>query len=168
MPGEKLSFNEIAGETNAENGYALAKVILNGKYEEDYGGGVCQVASTLYNSALIAGLDIERVAPHSLKVGYVAGSFDAMVATGLSDLVIRNPFDSPIYIHAYATDAECGFKIYGAKNEYDIVRRTEVIDIDEEEAEKIAFKSEGYLDYYKDGELVQTKRIRKDKYKKPA
>lgn len=167
MPGEKLSFNEIVGETSAENGYALAKVIINGKYEEDYGGGVCQVASTLYNSALLAGLNIERVAPHSLKVGYVAGSFDAMVSAGVSDLIISNPLDTPIYIHAYATDAECGFKIYGAKNDYDIVRRTEILEIDDEEAEKIAFKSEGYLDYYKDGELVESKRIRRDKYKKP-
>lgn len=167
LPGEKLSFNELIGETTKENGYALAKVILNGKYTEDYGGGVCQVASTLYNSALLAGLEINRVAPHSLKVGYVAGSFDAMVSAGVSDLIIRNPLDTPVYIHAYATDTECGFKIFGEKNEYDIVRRTEILEIEEDEAEKIAFKSEGYLDFYKDGELVESKLIRKDKYKKP-
>lgn len=166
MPNEKLYFNEIVGDTTPENGYALAKVILNGKYTEDYGGGVCQVATTLYNSALLAGLEVLRVAPHSLKVGYVAGSFDAMVSAGISDLVIKNPYDTPIYIHAYATDAECGFKIYGVENEFQIVRRAEILEVLPEEEENIAYKSEGYLDFYKDGDLIKSEKIRQDRYKK--
>ena len=166
LPEEKLSFNQIIGETTKANGYALAKVILNGEYKDDYGGGVCQVATTLYNAALIAGLDIERVRPHSLKVGYVAGSFDAMVSAGVSDLVIKNPYDTPIYIYSYATDYECGVKIFGEINEFDIQRRTEIVDFNEEEYPSVSYMSEGYLDYFKNNELVKTKRIRKDTYKK--
>lgn len=164
--GESLSFNQIIGDTTESNGYALAKVILNGQYKDDYGGGVCQVATTLYNSALIAGLEIEKVRPHSLKVGYVAGSFDAMVSAGVSDLVIKNPYNTPIYIYAYATDYECGVKIFGECNEFEIRRRTEIVEFDETEYPNVSYMSEGHLDYFKNNELVKTKRIRKDIYKK--
>ena len=166
MPNESLSFNKVIGDTTKANGYELAKVILNGKYEEDYGGGVCQVATTLYNASLIAGLDIESVRPHSLKVGYVAGSFDAMVSAGWSDLVIKNCYSSPIYIHATASDYDCKIKIFGEENEYLIKRRAEIIDIEDEEKDKISYKSIGYLDYYKDGVLIKSDKIRKDTYKK--
>lgn len=166
LPNEVLSFNSVVGNTTSENGYMLAKVILNGKYVEDYGGGVCQVATTLYNSALLAGLEVVRVRPHTLKVGYVAGSFDAMVSYGGSDLVIKNPYSTPIFIYGEATDCDCLFKIFGAPNEYEIKRRAEIIDFNFEEFPEISYKSEGFLDYYKDGILVNSKKIRKDSYKK--
>jgi len=166
MPNDTLSFNSIIGETTKENGYFLAKVILNGKYADDYGGGVCQAATTLYNAALIAGLEVKKVRPHSLKVGYVAGSFDAMVSAGISDLVIKNCYSTPIFIHAYATDYECGVKIFGQENEFQIKRRAEIIEFSEEEFPDLSYKSEGYLDYYKDGELIKSEHIRKDSYKK--
>lgn len=166
LPNETLSFNSVVGNTTSENGYALAKVILNGKYVEDYGGGVCQVATTLYNSALLAGLEVVRVRPHTLKVGYVAGSFDAMVSYGGSDLVIKNPYPTSIFIYGEATDYDCKFKIFGAPNEYEIKRRAEIIDFNSEEFPDISYKSEGFLDYYKDGILVNSKKIRKDSYKK--
>ena len=163
-PNEYLSFNSIIGDTTEENGYQKAKVILNGKYVDDFGGGVCQAATTLYNAALVAGLEIEEANPHSLKVGYVMGSFDAMVSSGISDLIIKNCYDYPIYIYSYATDYECGVKIFGKENEYDIVRRNESLEFDSKELPNVAYKSCGYLDYYKDGELQFSKKIRKDTY----
>lgn len=166
MPNETLSFNSLVGDTTRENGYELAKVIIKGKYEEDYGGGVCQVATTLYNSALLAGLEVVKVRPHTLKVGYVAGSFDAMVSFGGSDLVIKNPYSTPIFIYGNATDYDCEFKIFGAPNEYEIKRRAEKIDFSEEEFPEVSYKSEGYLDYYKDGIIINSKKIRTDSYKK--
>lgn len=165
-PGEEVSFNNIIGETTMENGYALAKVILYGKYVDDYGGGVCQAATTIYNAALMAGLEVTEVNPHSLKVGYVKGSFDAMVSSGSSDLKIKNPYNSPVYIHTYATNNECGVKIFGETNLYDIKTRSEKIEFNEAELPKIQYKSEGYLDYYKDGQLIKSEKIRKDNYYK--
>lgn len=165
-PGEEISFNNIIGDTTKENGYSLAKVILNGKYADDYGGGVCQAATTLYNASLIAGLDIVEANPHSLKVGYVKGSFDAMVSAGVSDLRIKNPYINSVYIYTYANDYECGVKIFGEVNEFEIIRRSNRLEFNEEEFPKIAYKSEGYLDYYKNGELIKTERIRKDNYYK--
>lgn len=166
MPNESVSFNKTIGETTKENGYSLAKVILNGKYTDDYGGGVCQAATTLYNSALIAGLEIEKVRPHSLKVGYVLGSFDAMVSAGVSDLVIKNPYKTPVFVHTYSTDAECGVKIFGEQNEFEIKRRNEKVEFDETEFPEISYKSEGFLDYFKNGELIKSQKIRQDAYKK--
>lgn len=166
MPKEEVSFNSVIGDTTAENGYKTAKIILYGKYVDDYGGGVCQAATTIYNAALEAGLKVKQVNPHSLKVGYIEGSFDAMVAGNLSDLVIENPYDYPVFVHAYATEYECGVKIFGKENEYTIVRRTEKIDFDAEEFPRVMHKTEGFLDYYKEGKLISTSKIRSDNYYK--
>ena len=132
-----------------------------------YGGGVCQSATTLYNAVLCAGLEVLQVNPHSLKVGYVAGSFDAMVSSGFSDFVFRNNFDSPIYIYSYCNGLECGVKIFGEANEYDIKQRSEVVEFDKETNPTIAHKSKGFLEYYKNGEKVFEKEIRNDKYLLP-
>lgn len=163
--GETFSFNTVVGETSADNGFMLAKVILNGEFVDDYGGGVCQAATTIYNAALLAGLEIKKVRPHSLKVGYVLGSFDAMVSSS-SDLVIKNPYDYPVYFYASANNTEARVKIFGAPNEFTIERRNNRLEIDETKDSLIAYKSEGYLDYYKDGILIESKKIRTDAYKK--
>ena len=164
--GEIVSFNEVIGNTTKENGYALAKVIINGKYEDDYGGGVCQAATTLYNALLLAGVDVLEANPHSLKVGYVEGSFDSMVSYGISDLVFKNTTNGPLFIKTSCSSNGCSVSIYGAENEYDIKRRTENIDFDEEQYPKIKYKSAGFLEYYKNGEKQFEKKIRKDNYYK--
>lgn len=167
LPHQSVSFNKMIGDTTEENGYKLAKIILNGEYADGLGGGVCQAATTLYNASIVAGLKILRVRPHSLKVGYVKGSFDAMVSAGISDLVIENPYDTPVYFYTYATKNECGVKVFGAENEYTIDRRMERVEFDENEFPSVSYKSCGYLDYYnKAGELVKSEKIRQDTYYK--
>ena len=59
--GEVLSFNETTGRRTPDNGYKSAKIITNGNFVEGNGGGVCQASTTLYNAALVAGLDIIEV-----------------------------------------------------------------------------------------------------------
>ncbi len=71
MPGETFSFNKHTGKRSKENGYKSAPVIMEGEMEEDYGGGVCQVSSTLYNSVLYAGLEIVNVKNHTIPSSYV-------------------------------------------------------------------------------------------------
>ena len=56
MPGEEFSYNNLTGKRTKSNGYKDAPVIINGKLEQDVGGGVCQVSSTLFNSVLYSTL----------------------------------------------------------------------------------------------------------------
>ncbi len=165
-PGEVVSFNRVVGETSEKNGFKKAKIIVNGEYVDDFGGGVCQSATTLYNALLLAGVEIIEANPHSLKVGYVKGSFDAMVATGISDLVFKNNTGGNIYIYTYCNGQECGVKIFGEENEYEIKQRSENLDFSAEEYPNIAYKTAGYLEYYKDGIKIKEECIRRDNYYK--
>ena len=64
MPGEKLSFNSTVGKRTAARGYKEASVYVNGETSTDYGGGICQVSSTLYNATLRANLGITDRSNH--------------------------------------------------------------------------------------------------------
>lgn len=163
-PNEIVSFNKIVGETTKEKGYTLAKVIINGKYEDDYGGGVCQASTTLYNALLLADVEVLRSSPHSLKVGYVLGGFDAMVATGSSDLVFKNTTNERLVIATFCNKLECGVRIYGAKNDFTIKRISESVDFDCESNPLVASKYSTSLEYFKDGKLVKTKNLRNCTY----
>ena len=90
LPGEIFSFNKIIGRRTEANGYRPAKIIVNNEFVDGLGGGVCQVSSTLYNTALLAGLKIVEANKHSKQVGYVKYGFDAMVNFGSSDLKFEN------------------------------------------------------------------------------
>lgn len=111
-PGEELSFNEIVGKRTAENGFAVAAVISEGAYVQGIGGGVCQASTTLFGAALRAGMEIVESHPHSLSVGYVAPSQDAMVSE-YSDLKFKNPYRYPVYLLGRAEEGRVTFEIYG-------------------------------------------------------
>ena len=97
-PGEYFKWSEVIGPASKEQGYLQGNVIINGKMSQDYGGGVCQVSSTLYNAALEAGLEIVERHTHALPVGYVPTGRDATVSYGLLDFVFKNnkPYDIQI------------------------------------------------------------------------
>lgn len=136
-PGQTVSFNEITGRRTAENGYKGAKIIVSGQFEEGLGGGVCQASTTLYNACLVSGLKIVEANQHSLRVGYVEPSFDAMVNWGSSDLKIMNNTDQIITFACFSGENECRVSVYGEKNDYNIVRRSEKIKVIEPPIEKI-------------------------------
>ncbi len=112
-PGEVFSTNKKFGATTKANGYKPAPTILNGKFIDEYGGGVCQVSSTLYNAVLYSELDIVERQNHSLKVGYLDYGYDATLAGDYIDLKFKNTTNYPIYIEAYLTDNEFICNIYG-------------------------------------------------------
>jgi vancomycin resistance protein YoaR len=89
-PGQVFSFNQIVGPRSEETGYKEALVIEQNKFTPGIGGGVCQVSSTLYNSVLLAGLQIVERYNHSLPVTYVPLGRDATVAYGLYDFRFCN------------------------------------------------------------------------------
>lgn len=182
-PNEKLSFNERVGARTIENGFLQAKIILDGEYVDGVGGGVCQASTTLYNCALLAGLKVESVRSHSLLPSYVEPSFDAMVNSGSSDLVISNPFSFPVFISAYSESDVAVVEIFGKRNEFLIKRVSNTVFKGNVPSDKVVYekqenglsdyrksygcpllKSEGFLEYYKDGILVKSERIRSDTY----
>lgn len=116
LPGEELSFNKTTGARSKSNGYFLANVILNGEYVKDYGGGVCQVSTTLYNAALLSDIEIIERYPHSIPASYVPKGRDATVAYDYLDLKIKNTYDHPIYIEGNPYKNSVEFKIYGNTN----------------------------------------------------
>ena len=99
-PGETMSFNKVVGDTNQPQGYKKAVIYVDGKKEEGYGGGVCQVSSTLYNPAMNAELEIVERHPHNgPAVHYVPAGKDAAVAYGHVDLKIKNVYKNPVVIY---------------------------------------------------------------------
>lgn len=112
-PGEVISVAETIGPTTAENGYFLAGAYENGATVEAYGGGVCQVATTLYNAVIRAELEVITRAAHSMVVTYVEPSMDAAIADGLKDFQFKNNQKTPIYIEAYTGGGNLYITIYG-------------------------------------------------------
>jgi vancomycin resistance protein YoaR len=94
--GEVFSFNDAAGPYTAERGYLPERSFRGKALIVEDGGGVCQVASTLYNAAQAAGLTILERTPHSQQVSSVPAGRDAAVAYGVVDLKISNGHPFPI------------------------------------------------------------------------
>lgn len=112
-PGEVVSVAEAIGPTTAENGYFPAGSYENGTTVETYGGGVCQVSTTLYNAVIRAELEVVTRAAHSMVVGYVEPSMDAAIADGAKDFQFKNNQKTPIYIESYTSGGNLYFTIYG-------------------------------------------------------
>lgn len=100
QPGERFSFNETVGQRTRNRGFRRAPVIISGRMVPDYGGGVCQLASTIYAAALYAGLTIIEHHPHSRISSYIRPGLDATVDWNSKDLVLENPFSFPVTIYS--------------------------------------------------------------------
>ena len=100
MPGESFSFNGVVGKRSKANGFQIATVYEYGKEEQGYGGGICQVSSTMYVAAIRANLEITKRSQHGLIVGYTDLGLDATVNYDgrKIDFAFRNNTSSPIYI----------------------------------------------------------------------
>ena len=101
MPGDSFSYNEVLGERTAANGYLPAGAYSGGKVVTEYGGGICQVSSTLYNCALLANLEITSRTNHYFFVDYLPAGLDATVSWGGPEFVFVNDRDYPIRISAW-------------------------------------------------------------------
>ncbi len=176
-PHAEFSFNAAVGERTEKNGFRTANIILDGQFVPGVGGGVCQASTTLFGAALRAGMTVTESRAHSLSVGYVPPSEDAMVSSS-SDLKFVNPYDFPVYILAEVGKNSIRFRFFGTPDgkRYEVESRVlERIappppeEVKGEEgvlrAEKEGIRSESYLVVYgKDGKLYSRTRIRKDSY----
>ncbi|MBE7022458.1 MAG: hypothetical protein E7414_04520, partial [Ruminococcaceae bacterium] len=93
-PGEVFSFNRVVGERTTEKGYREAPVLIAGEEEQDCGGGVCQVSTTLYQAAEAAGLSVIERNNHQKEVGYAPRGSDAAVNYGTLDMRFENSTES--------------------------------------------------------------------------
>ncbi len=107
-PGCSLSCNRILGERTVGSGWLPAAAFANGGTEtiQQPGGGICQVSTTLYNCALLSGLNVTERHGHSRRVAYAEGGRDAALNWGTSDLVIQNGGTGRVYLFMWTDDAE--------------------------------------------------------------
>lgn len=101
QPGETFSFNGVVGERTRAAGYRQAPAYSRMETVMEYGGGICQVSSTLYAAVQQAGLEIVERHSHSLKVTYIPKGMDATVDWGNKDFQFANNRSEPIYIGGY-------------------------------------------------------------------
>ena len=147
-PGEVFSYYKYAGPFN-KAGYVF--------YYEFVGNGVCQIATTVYNAALLGGLEIVTRYPHAAKSVYVPGGLDATVASYSSgwyvDMQWKNTYDYPIYVRAYHNGGSATVELWSnhdAKKGY--TYSTESVQIGHR-----GYQS--YLHVYKDGKEVDRRFI---------
>src|SRR2546426_437348 len=99
-PAQVLSFNRRIGQRSIERGFQPAPVILHETRDVQVGGGVCQLASTLFDAALIAGLRTTERHRHSYPVDYIPLAQDATIVWGAKDLKILNCLDQRVRVLA--------------------------------------------------------------------
>lgn len=127
-PGEVFSYNETVGRRTMGNGFRVAPIFLGRRVVPGVGGGVCQVATTLYNAALLAGLEIVERHRHSRPVDYVAPGRDATVDYGSLDLKFRANTRYPVYITAQVVGNRLTVCLWGAREDRREVRVVAVRD----------------------------------------
>ena len=119
MPGETFSFNQVVGKRTPEAGFKPATAYSGGKVVQEYGGGICQVSSTLYNAVLYANLEITERTNHGYKPSYVDPGLDATVSWGGPDFKFTNNRDYPIRIVCDTSNKILNIYIYGLRRDTD-------------------------------------------------
>ena len=128
QPGETFSFNDVVGERTAEKGYQEGVIYISGSSEPALGGGICQVASTIYYCAMYADLEIVHREPHMFFVTYVPGGLDATVYWGSVDFQFKNSTNYPLRIDADVSGGKVNIALVGTdENNYTVKIDTERI-----------------------------------------
>lgn len=147
-PGEVFSYCSKAGPFN-KRGYVF--------YYEFVGNGVCQIATTTYNAALLGGLEIVKRYPHEKKSAYVPGGLDATVASYSGgwcvDMQFKNTYQYPIYIKAYSENGRAHVEFWSnhdAKGGLEYQTSSTRIG-------NIGYRS--YLHTFRDGQEIEVKPI---------
>lgn len=183
-PGEIFSYNKVVGERTIAAGFKNAAIFENGKVVDGLGGGICQISSTLYNSVLLANLEIVHRTNHGFLTSYLKAGLDATVVYGAIDFQFKNNRNYPIKIVTSVNGGVAKIDIYGVKEESDY--RVEIqssvistipyttkyiddptLDVGKEIVEQAGTngcKSITYKLLYKNGELVSKTTVSTDTY----
>lgn len=110
--GEEFSFNKIAGNPTPDRGYKEAGIIVKGKLEKGYGGGNCQVSTTIYNAVKeIEGIEILERHEHGVELGYIEKGKDSTVVFDNLDLKFKNNTQNDIKLYVSTTDTKVEVKV---------------------------------------------------------
>ena len=115
LPGKVFSLNNAVGERTEARGFAAGFIINNGKLEVDFGGGVSQLATTTFNAAYFAGLEIVEHNPHSFYISRYPEGRESTIAWGYKDMRFRNDSPHGIFITTSWTSGSVTVSIYGTK-----------------------------------------------------
>ena len=119
-PQEIFSFNKYVGPAEKADGYKESTIIANGVFVNGYGGGICQVSSTLYNASLLANLPIVERYNHSVygeATKYVPLGQDAAIFYGFKDLRFKNNSDHAIVIFSKVFRDTLQVSIFGGNED---------------------------------------------------
>lgn len=113
-PGAEFSFVQSIGSIDESAGYLPELVIKNNKTIPEYGGGICQVSTTLFRAAVKAGLKITERYPHAIALHYYdPPGFDATVYPPQPDLKFVNDTPNKILLQAKISGTKLAFEVYG-------------------------------------------------------
>ncbi len=118
LPGKDFSFNQVVGPRTTKEGYRMAPVISLGEMVDDIGGGMCQVASTIFAAAFFAGLDIVDFKVHTQVSQYIDLALDATVVYPGVDLVVRNPYPFPVALRMDVSRGRIRAEFLGREKPY--------------------------------------------------
>ncbi|MGE5371975.1 MAG: VanW family protein [Solirubrobacterales bacterium] len=116
MPNETFSMNETLGPRTGENGYVKAPVLTSKGIKRDLGGGICQVATTLYDAVMQANLQIVERQPHSKPVDYAPDGLDATILGDQVDFRFKNTSKDPVMISALMRDDKLYLRVFGTQS----------------------------------------------------
>jgi vancomycin resistance protein YoaR len=122
-PGETFSLNGATEPRNESNGYVEAGIISEGHASRGVGGGVSQVATTLYNAAYFAGMTDVTHKPHSFYIGRYPPGREATVFEGAIDMKFRNDLPTGVMIQTAWTPTSLTVRLYGTKK-FDVTSST--------------------------------------------
>ncbi len=191
LPGEEFSANTVLGPRTTARGWRDAPAVIGGgaATEDQPGGGVCQISTTLYNALVKADIEIVYRQNHSKQSTYVDGGLDATINTGTIDFVWKNNTDSPVYVFSWLDRSSkkvyCAIYAERFPDAFDSIDfESEYVNAIEPTATEYTTSSslqEGqwmlrneaitghvynsYAHYYKDGKLVNTEFVAKSTYR---
>ena len=116
QPGDTFSLNERLGERTPERGFVAAPMIgEGGKLVDAVGGGVSQVATTIFNTAFFAGLELITHTPHSFYISRYPEGREATISWGGPELVFRNDWSAAVFVQVFASDTAITVSFYSTK-----------------------------------------------------
>lgn len=161
-PGETWSFNDCTGDSNLEsNGYKEAGVIVDGKSGTGIGGGICQSSTTIYNAAILCGMDIEERYCHYFKSTYIDAGRDATIDYGNLDLKLSNPFSYQLFMKCWMSGTKLTCEIYGLPNsEFDQIKVT----TSDPTTKGNSYTVKAWRTYYLGGEKIRKEELPESTY----
>src|SRR5699024_9331469 len=119
VASKKVSLNDTLGQRTAANGYKAAGVISDGQMKDDFGGGVSQVSTTLFNAAFFAGFDLDEHQAHSRYISRYPEGRESTLDWSSIDMKFTNNSKTPVVLDMYLKDGEVHAKVFGVKK-YDV------------------------------------------------